>query len=352
MVSTLYVGQSNDVFRRTLEHRIVYEDTSIPAREDRRLVYNLLKGYALLRQAANRKTKCTNARWQAYKDRNWHFRHLAAKHKAAGRDRHADLFLGIIKLSQAVIRAHLGNLLSNGELAYRPPTKFDCRIYLFLKLIKSSQVEVLQSTFATVTTSYTDCIDRAGEEDRLLFSGLSLQFREGGHRQWTPYHPYGGSRGKTPRAFALHLLALLPAASRQDRQECAAAAAAEVTARRDQVKYESLSQTAKELWDGTATITPVGLLSAGGKSFRPSNSREDQARKAVIIGIIGYDGEGRGWVPCRVSRIEAESCGIQVLPFRGEWRDLPYQVAFEVGEVKAVARELLTKLKCKRLREH
>lgn len=43
-VPVMYVGQSNDVSRRTIEHQIVYEDLSIPAREDKRLVYHLLKG--------------------------------------------------------------------------------------------------------------------------------------------------------------------------------------------------------------------------------------------------------------------------------------------------------------------
>ncbi|PWN19676.1 hypothetical protein BCV69DRAFT_299986 [Microstroma glucosiphilum] len=42
-VAALYVGQSNDVFRRTLEHQIVYEDKSLPAEQDRRLAYHLLK---------------------------------------------------------------------------------------------------------------------------------------------------------------------------------------------------------------------------------------------------------------------------------------------------------------------
>jgi hypothetical protein len=42
-VATLYVGQSNEVLRRTLEHRTVYEDHSIPAEKDGRLVYHLLK---------------------------------------------------------------------------------------------------------------------------------------------------------------------------------------------------------------------------------------------------------------------------------------------------------------------
>lgn len=44
VLTALYVGQSNDVLRRALEHRTVYEDQSIPADKDGRLVYHHLKG--------------------------------------------------------------------------------------------------------------------------------------------------------------------------------------------------------------------------------------------------------------------------------------------------------------------
>lgn len=111
-------------------------------------------------------------------------------------------------------------------------------------------------------------IHGAAEEDCPLFSGLYLQFREEGHREWTVYHPYGSSRGKSPRAFPLHLLAFLPTTVRKHRKELAATATARVQGVRSEIRYDDLSKRAKELWDGTARLTPVGLLSAGGLSFR------------------------------------------------------------------------------------
>lgn len=199
---------------------------------------------------------------------------------------------------------------------------------------------LLRSTPATITILATDSIHGAAEEDRPLFSGLSLQFREERHRQWTLYHPYGSSRGKSPRAFALHILALLPATSRKRREELAATVAAMVQGARSEIRYDDLSERAKELWDGRATMTPIGILTAAGLSFRTSNGRQEQALKAFIIQLIGYDGEGRGCVPCRLHSIVGDSLKLQVLSFRGEWVDVPFQVLADVAELKAAAKEL------------
>lgn len=307
------------------------------------------KPFKARRGAGDGQNGFQDARWQAYKGRNWHLRHLAAKHKAASRDHQADLFLRVIKLSQAGIRAHLGSLLSRGELAYRPASRLGGRIFRavlnegFEKALRRDKGKHWFLRLVEGAPNVrTDSILGSDEEDRPLFSGLSLQFRVEGQTDWRVYQPSGGSRGKSPRGFALHLVAFLPPASRERRETAAAAAKAGVTAARAPFAYESLSEMAKMLWDGQATMTTSGQLRIGKLSFRHSRRGDNAPMKKAIVSRIGYDPGERGQIPCRLRGLESRSPKVEIASSSGDWVAFPFRVVFGPVELKAAVNELAT----------
>lgn len=105
------------------------------------------------------------------------------------------------------------------------------------------------------------------------------------------------------------------------------------------VAHQALSEMAKDLVEGKATMTGVGLLHAGGLSFRPSNSKKDKDRKGVITSVTGHGQEGRLTVYCRLRRARDGSLRIEVMSFQGAWVDLPFKTVLEVPELKAAAAE-------------
>lgn len=132
----------------------------------------------------------------------------------------------------------------------------------------------------------TDSILGTVEEDRPLFSGLSLHFRAEEASERVVYQPVGGSRGKSPRAFALHLVALLPPAS-------TATATARVAEAHCQIDLESLSEMARMLWDGRATMTTSGQLRVGHLTFRHTDTKDNHLKKKAIISATACDAKER-----------------------------------------------------------
>lgn len=173
-----------------------------------------------------------------------------------------------------------------------------------------------------------------------LFSGLQLHFRTQGDAEWFTFQPGGSSPRATNRAFALHLVALLPAGSRERRRELAKAAGARVAASRLGSAYYTLSKMAKDLWDGQATMTRVGQLRAGGISYRCSHSRQNEERMKAVVSLVGYDpGEG-GQIPCRVRGLDEGLSWVELYCSVGRWRRLTYSTVFEAEDLKAAVEEL------------
>lgn len=243
---------------------------------------------------------------------------------------------------------HTGKLLARWELEYRPPSEGRCRILgaqlngdfeEFLRALnnRSWKLRLIEGD----DNGALDTIRGAAKEDCPLFSGIRLQFSTEGSSAWITYHPSGSSRGKGPRAFALNLVSLLPAASRKRREDRAGRAIAEIVADRSSIAWEPLSDMARDFWDGRASMTRTGQLSAGDLSWRASNWRQVEERMEAIASLVGYDpGEG-GHIPCRLRGMETGQCRIELVSADEAWVDLPFQPIFEEPRLKVVVDEVM-----------
>ncbi|PWN19677.1 hypothetical protein BCV69DRAFT_299987 [Microstroma glucosiphilum] len=94
----------------------------------------------------------------------------------------AEDMLKILKLSQAGVREHLGGLLLRGELIYQPPTTTYCRTFKstlnrdFERDLRLASDRWTMRLIDEQPNLLTDFILGAVEEDKPLFSGVSLAF--------------------------------------------------------------------------------------------------------------------------------------------------------------------------------
>ncbi|PWN19672.1 hypothetical protein BCV69DRAFT_299982 [Microstroma glucosiphilum] len=139
-------------------------------------------------------------------------------------------------------------------------------------------------------------------------------------------------------------MAFLPKASRKRREETAATTAACVAAAHAEINRESLSDLAKMLWDGQATMTTSGLLQVGKISFRHSDTKDNDLKKKAIVSRIGSDPRERGRIPCRLRVLKAGAYRLELACSAGDWVPFPFTAVFKVAELTTAVRELVAAL--------
>lgn len=167
------------------------------------------------------------------------------------------------------------------------------------------------------------------------------------------YRPFGGDRTTYLRRFAERLVALLPVDARTSREERAALKQTQVRKAREEIAYNGLSDLAKEAWDGGGVLYPQGLTPRLGEHIVYVHSKNDGSARDVtrqaMLATLGLPEEWTAPIRCRF-RIQEDgessfarsrwreapsTYKIQLLPFAGEWKAMPFQVTAKTMSMRS-----------------
>lgn len=293
----------------------------------------------------------------------------ACTQRAEGNETGCEATPAAVRLLQAEVREHLSQLLMQGRLRYKArdteASETSTSNWLFgsgidIKFSRPLEKQGLDWLLRLVDNELEPAkhsIQGVVAGQQPLFAGLALQVKVVGTEEWHLYQPRGGDRKKLPKRFAMRLLTMLPASSREKREAAAAAAIALLESEREKVQYAALSAAAKELWDRHAHVT-VGLrMHLAGEVIKITGQGQksrDEAH-AALLRAIGATPNWQAPSPCRF-RIEdggqpsfqdskhrtvPKQYRAQVQRIAKEWVPLPFLIVGKGGNKRCTTDKLV-----------